>query len=329
MIAFFIARDSAEYKKYSGVEKQNKNKVRNPNGTMSEVIKSLDIKELSNEDLHIIVVNRKDWVTNLKDSLCRNADYDIAMRDFFGALKTFAEKDCGLRIGDQEVYVFCHWGAGGDASSVAGWDNAFQDVFTTWKANTEFEAWKVQAISSQRKDIFNVTDTETKAKWSRTHLPTTETDIKKLYDYLKAESEKYSTLTYRYRYNNEDFKDCHVNIDNKVPLLIIPVASNPAVVNNVIDVKRAPADKVSGKTKPDDNNKSDDKKDADSKEFFYPLFVDFEYDVAGRGRVRAIDFSGFMVPDEFVLRFVKDGTKSDANQTIELIRNLQSRIKAW
>ena len=215
-IAVFIAKDQDEFDAYDGMPYDASSGFDSDSSDdgADDLIDSIgdtaSIKVEWSDDIDsvCIILKRSTDVDELKDVIRTGRVADNCLTTF---VKDYIEKNItevvvGEPTHDNVVHVFCHWGDGGDAGGVSDMDNAFQEVFARWKqANNDYVKWDVQAISSMRKEIFNVTDVETGAKWRLKKLPSSEAEVKELSDKLAAESKKHSNRVYQYSYDAQDF----------------------------------------------------------------------------------------------------------------------------
>ena len=324
-IAVFISGDdSKEYPLYREVTETAPNSQQNT-GTSSthgnddwdeddDPVQYFKIVERT-EDLIEIVLRRVDdhgnkYVDNLKDAIRQHADSDGQMGCFFGhVLKMIGEAGYN-RDRIDECFVFCHWGTGGLGDVVSKFDAEFQSSFSKWtetEAGKNFAQWRVNAISSMRDEIFDVTSHNSgRTLFGITNLPKTPDEVKTLAKRLEQTTEE-DNCTY----------DCEAQqlktkcgLVSRVPLLFVPCG----MIRQARKLTDVLSTCFSGI----------DLKSANHESRFYPIFVDFQ-----RNHKTQREIFGSSVPEEFIFRFVKDGEQSDTDLTVELVKCLQARIKVW
>ena len=318
--AIFIAKDHDEFTNYQGDEISfgGSVPVRSPKGrprqkdhkaSGSGVKQKVDCQG----DLSLIVLDRDPCVDILRKKQLDATD------DQVGAFYDYISKKCNTGE-DDDVFVFCHWGQGGSRAGVNALDWRLTRRLTDFARGTPYAKWKICAISSQRPDIFAVEDDNriAKAKYGIRTLPSTVDAVDDIANKLQEERKKFYSCTYdefkKRVYASHDIKDC-VFKDKK--FLIVPVTEDVNdLVQNIMQILGEFDDKCLIDLTEDGSR-------------FYPLFVDYEYVSSGNEVVRYMDGSGLMVPDEFVLRFIKDSQKSDVEQTVDLFKSIELRLKAW
>ena len=328
--AIFIARDHDEFTCYQGDEilsggsvpfRPQKGKLRRRN--RKAVGSGVKQKFICQENLSLIVLDRDSCVDALREKQKRSTDDEVS------AFYQYICDKTGANFAD-DVYVFCHWGKGGSRIGVNGLDNRLTSRLKTFtEAKNKFSNWKINAISSQRSDLFSVEGNNGTVKFGIDNLPSTIKDVNQLAQILQAERQRFYACTQKEILDalKKEIKHLNGKLFKSKRFLIIPATED--VVDIAENVNSALVKLGAITIKDSDSETNDSKKYAqDCKSDFYPLFIDFAYTTGGEV-FRAIDDTGLMVPEEFVLRFVKDGGKSDKDQTIKLIKGLQSRIKAW
>ena len=327
-IAVFISGDDSKeyplYEEVTGIEQSpqqdtgtsstDENGGCDDDDECDEQVQYFKIAKKTNE-LVVIALRRVNsqnvaYVDALRNAIIGGNDSGEQMKCFFDHVRKMINEAGCKRDCIDECFVFCHWGTGGTGDVVSTFDAEFQNRFSQWnetEAGKDFAKWRVNAISSMRNEIFDVTSyNPVNAEFGIGKLPKTSGEVKTLAKSLEQTTEEDNC---KYDGAAEQLRE-KIDFVSKVPLLFVPCGMMRQAIK-LTDVLSTCCSGI-------------ELKNANQQAKFYPIFVNFQ-----RNHETQREISGCVVPEEFILRFVKDEKRSDIDLTIELIKRLQARIAVW